>query len=259
MTRFAVTSLIALAAFFAIGWFLRGWERWAAFSALWVIYLTLFGLGVAFIRMNFFCPAICRANAGRPRVALTFDDGPDASATPVLLDLLRRENIPAAFFCIGRKVDAHPQLAARIVRERHLIANHTYRHLPRTAMMFGGELSREISQTQSAIERATGARPRFMRPPMGHTNPHYRRVLRKLGLTMIGWDVRSMDTRQEPARVIQRVLRQARDGSIILLHDGCGADGAANTQAVTEIVDGVVKGLRARGFSFERVDRMIGN
>ena len=164
---------MALAVFLGIGYFMSGAARWVAFSAFWVIYLTVIGCGVWFIRLGMFCPVIWRGRVGKKLVALTFDDGPDPLTTPLLLDYLREERIAATFFCIGKKVDAHPEIARRIVEEGHLIANHTYHHFWWTSLMWSGTLEREVSRTQEAIERATGVKPRYMRPPMGMTNPHF--------------------------------------------------------------------------------------
>jgi peptidoglycan/xylan/chitin deacetylase (PgdA/CDA1 family) len=207
---------------------------------------------VWFIRLGMFCPVTWRGRVGEGRVALTFDDGPDPDATPLLLDYLREQNIRATFFCIGKKVDAHPEIAKRIVEEGHVIGNHTYNHFWWTALMWGSELSREIEQTQEAIVRAPGMTPVYMRPPMGMTNPHYARVLHRLGMRMIGWDVRSLDTRKQVAEVIARVVRQTKDGSFVLLHDG-----SMPAEGLMEIVRGVVEGLRGKGLEFETVDRMI--
>jgi peptidoglycan/xylan/chitin deacetylase (PgdA/CDA1 family) len=184
-------------------------------------------------------------------VALTFDDGPDPATTPLLLDYLRDQKIRATFFCIGKRVDCHPTIAKRIVDEGHVIANHTYNHRWSTPLMWGASLAREIGETQDAIRRATGVEPEYMRPPMGMTNPHFAGVLRRAGLEMIGWDVRSLDTRKPVDEVIERVLKQAGDGSFILLHDG-----AVPAEGLMRIVRETVNGLRAKGFEFERVDRM---
>ena len=252
MSRFAFTSLLGIIAFFAIGLSLAGGTRLLAFTGLWLVYLTLFGLGIAFIQMKFFCRAICRGPTGRMQVALTFDDGPDPVTTTALLDLLREERISAGFFCIGKQVAAHPQITARIAAEGHVIGNHTYNHFWWTALMFRPGLTREILQTQDAIKQATGSVPVYMRPPVGMTNPHYPAVLHRAGLTMIGWDVRSMDTRWGLRDVIDHVLTKVRDGSIILLHDG-----SISRDGLLEIVNALIAGLRQRGFTFERVDRLI--
>src|SRR2546423_2570629 len=109
MSRFALSTVVALIAFFTLGASLQGWTRIIVLTCLWVGYLTLAGCGIAFIQMQFYGRAVCRGSTGRMQVSLTFDDGPDPLATPALLDLLCRENIPAAFFCIGKNVAAHPE------------------------------------------------------------------------------------------------------------------------------------------------------
>jgi len=229
-------------------------HRWGlvALTAIWAVYLPLFAMGMVNGRMQFFCPCICRGRAGKMRVALTFDDGPDPAATPALLDLLQREKIEAAFFCIGKNVAAHPQLAARIVEDGHLLANHTYRHPWWIGFLLSRSLTREIVLTQQAIERAAGITPRYLRSPMGITNPHFPAALRKVGMTLVGWDVRTFDTIGAEAAAIGRISRHARDGSIILLHDG----GVSPTRIV-QIAGAAISELRSRGYGFERLDRLI--
>jgi peptidoglycan/xylan/chitin deacetylase (PgdA/CDA1 family) len=85
------------------------------------------------------------------------------------------------------------------------------------------------------------------------TNPHYKGVLKRLGMQMIGWDVRSMDTRWETDDVIAGVLRQARDGSIILLHDG-----GSSADRIQQIVTPIISELRRKGFVFCRLDELVG-
>ena len=252
MSRFAYTSLLSIILFFAIGLSLHGWTRIWVYMALWTVYLTLVGCGIGFIRMSFFLPAVCCGQTGRRTIALTFDDGPDPAATPALLDLLFRENIHATFFCIGKHVATHPDIVARIHAEGHLLANHTYHHSPFTAFMGGRRLAEEIALAQQAICDAVGVTPIYFRPPVGLTNPHYARVLAGAGLSLIGWDVRSMDTFWTPEHVIARVLRQTRDGSIILLHDG-----GFPPERVVEITGEIIKGLRDLEYRFERLDRLF--
>ena len=100
------------------------------------------------------------AAAGRDEIALTFDDGPDPEVTPRVLDLLDAAGARATFFCIGRRVEAHPEIAAEIARRGHRIENHTYTHPHLFACYLAPALRREIEDAQRAIERATGRRPR---------------------------------------------------------------------------------------------------
>jgi peptidoglycan-N-acetylglucosamine deacetylase len=220
---------------------------------IWLIYLPICAAGVVFIRMNFFTRAVCRGSPGRKRIALTFDDGPDPQSTPAVLDLLRQEKIEAAFFCIGKNVAAHPELAARIVGEGHLVGNHTYGHPWLIPAYWGRRLENELRRGQEAIEKATGVISRFFRPPSGLTGAHFPKVLKRLDLTLIGWDVRSLDTVLTSEGVMGRIRRLTKDGSIIVLHDG-----GRPMDKVLEIVRFTIVETRARGFEFERLDRLIG-
>jgi peptidoglycan-N-acetylglucosamine deacetylase len=252
MSRFGMTTWAAIVAASVVTVVLRfPLSLWAMFG-VWAVYLPICALGVGFIRLNFYCRAICRSSIGRMRVALTFDDGPDPNVTPQVLDLLKDEKIEAAFFCVGKNVDANPELTARIAREGHLLANHTYRHPWFICMLWARRLTAELSRAQEAIERVTGAKPKLMRPPNGMTSLHFPAALKTLGLTMVGWNVRSLDTMVSAQHAVNRINRLTRDGSIILLHDG-GMDPAK----IVEIVRSTINNLRAKGFQFERLDRLI--
>jgi len=252
MSRFTLTTIIAIIAG-CLTLIVPG--RAASLMALagvWLIYLSICAIGMGRIRVQFYCPAICRGPVGHRRVALTFDDGPDPNSTPAVLDLLNREKISAAFFCIGKNVDAYPQLAARIVAEGHLLENHTYNHPWWISCLTSRPLTDEMARTQQSIQQATGITPRYFRSPAGLTNHHFPKALRRSGLTLVGWDVRPFDTSRNSKDVIDRILRKTRDGSIILLHDG-----GMPAQQITSIVIAAIAKLRARGLEFERLDRLI--
>jgi peptidoglycan/xylan/chitin deacetylase (PgdA/CDA1 family) len=249
MTRFQITLIIALAlgaATLAFGQFL-----WFAVVA--IAFLVVAGLGVAFPQMRFFGPFICRGNRSVRQVALTFDDGPDASSTPALLELLREEKLSAAFFAIGKRVTANPELAARIVREGHLLENHSYAHSNFTNFFPLPRLRAELAQTQAAITQATGIAPRSFRPPMGLSNPRIFRAARELGLTVVGWNARGLDTQTaDPQRIVARITRRLEPGGIILLHDG---NIPAGRLVLT--VKLLLDKLRERGYEIVRLDKLM--
>ncbi|HEY1923564.1 MAG TPA: polysaccharide deacetylase family protein, partial [Tepidisphaeraceae bacterium] len=247
MKRFYFTTVLAVVALTITSLTLGVPGRDWAVPVVWAAYLVVCGIGMVNIRMQFFGPAICRGVVGRMQVALTFDDGPDPEATPKLLDLLARENISATFFCIGKSVEAHPQIAARIAAEGHLIENHTYSHPWWISCIWGKRLADEMSLAQNAIQKTTGVMPRLMRSPAGLTNPFFPKTLRRFGLTLVGWDVRSFDTMGSAQKAIDRIRRHTRDGSIILLHDG-----GSSPARIVEIVSAAIEDLRSRGFAFER-------
>jgi peptidoglycan/xylan/chitin deacetylase (PgdA/CDA1 family) len=101
------------------------------------------------------------------------------------------------------------------------VENHSFAHSNYTNFYGREKLKAELLRAQAAIEKAAGVAPKFFRPPVGLSNPNTFRVARDLNLQVIGWNIRSYDTiTKEPARVVARIRRQLRPGSIILLHDG---------------------------------------
>jgi len=219
--------LAALTRFRLLAVPLLGLIAWACYRhhylpaiALAVLLLVIIVAGVFNPRLKLFGPYVCRGATARRWVALTFDDGPDPEVTPSLLDLLREEGVPAAFFCVGHRVDAHPELAARMVREGHQVENHSYAHSHATNVFTVSRLRADLGRTQESILRATGVRPTCFRPPMGLSNPRIFRAARSLGLAVIGWTARGLDTVQpQSERVVGRIVRRLRPGAIILLHD----------------------------------------
>ncbi|CAN5255634.1 hypothetical protein BH09SUM1_BH09SUM1_18620 [soil metagenome] len=228
-----------------------GWKL-AAAACVFIPFAGLFCAGIADMRLQLFCRAIWRGSRARREVALSFDDGPDPETTPALLDLLAEENVRAVFFCIGDRVEAHPEIARRIVREGHLIANHTQRHSYLTNFLGARGLDSEISDAQRAIYDATGLSPRFFRSPVGLTNPHFAKVLRAQRVLLIGWDFRALDRGRSAEAIARRVLRRTKPGSIIVLHDG-----GAPRENLLRAVRLVMEGLRKRRFRMVRLDRLM--
>jgi peptidoglycan/xylan/chitin deacetylase (PgdA/CDA1 family) len=218
-----------------------------------VVLAIAVGLGVTFPQLRFFGPFVCHNHGTAKRVALTFDDGPDDRSTPVLLDLLREEKIPAAFFSVGKRVAAHPELAARIVSEGHLLENHSYSHSYATNFFGVERLKEELQRTQSVVQEASGTAPRLFRPPMGLSNPRTFRAAHAVGLKVIGWSARGLDTQcTDPERVVRRILRRVQPGGIILLHDG-----NIPAERVVTTVKLLLAGLRERGYEVVRLDQLL--
>lgn len=198
--------------------------------------VALFAIGAADIRSGIFAKAICHLPADRRHlpftipagqpILLTFDDGPDPDVTPRVLDVLDKHGHRAIFFVIGSKAEAHPELVREIVRRGHVVGNHTYRHSPWANFLGARRLLADIRRTDAIIEKACGVRPVLFRPPLG-VCPHFlSSVVRQSGHAVVGWSVRSLDTRGEGREVvIRRIRRKLRRGAIVLLHDRLpGAD-----------------------------------
>jgi peptidoglycan/xylan/chitin deacetylase (PgdA/CDA1 family) len=249
LTRFHVIAMVAVV--MAFGSAVYGSMAWLIITV--TAFIAVTGLGVAFPQLSFFGMFICRGKKSQRSVALTFDDGPDEKATPQLLDLLKAAKIEAAFFCIGKKVAANPELAARIAREGHLLQNHSYAHSHCTNFFSVTRLRAELQETQTAIQAATGTAPQFFRPPMGLSNPRIFRVARELDLQVIGWNARSLDTIiTDPQKIVARIERRLKPGGIILLHDG-----DIPAARLVPTVKLLLATLRARGYAVVRLDKIL--
>jgi peptidoglycan-N-acetylglucosamine deacetylase len=249
MTRFHITLIVA-ALFGALA---LAFGNFILTGAVVAALLAVVGLGVAFPQLSFFGKFICRGKTSRRCVALTFDDGPDARSTPQLLDLLKEAKVEASFFCVGERVAANPELTARIVREGHLLQNHSYAHSHFTNFFSANRLRAELLQTQTAIQKATGIVPQFFRPPMGLSNPRIFRAARSLDLKIIGWTIRSLDTiTTDPGKIVARIARRLEPGAIILLHDG-------NIPAARLVltVKLLLATLRECGYEVVRLDKVL--
>jgi len=187
---------------------------------------------------------------GRRCVSLTFDDGPSPSHTPRLLEILRRSNVPATFFVIGREAERHPDVLCRAVADGHLIGNHTYSHPRLFCFLTPSRLRREIEQGQEAIERICGHRPRHFRSPVGLRHPLLNLYLQQAELEYISWTVRSFDTLMPQAdAILNRILRRVAPGDIILLHDHA----SAGAEAMLGLLPRMIEELKGRGFEFVTV------
>jgi peptidoglycan/xylan/chitin deacetylase (PgdA/CDA1 family) len=253
MSRFHTITVLFVLTALGAGLSLASPVRWFVLGLLLAAYLTLFILGVSVLKLNFFVSATCRGDSTAKRVALTFDDGPDPAATPVLLEVLRRHQIKAAFFPIGTKSGDDPEIIKQIDREGHILGNHSYRHAWWTNFLVSGALDQEMRMAQEAIEAAIGKIPAYFRPPMGLTNPHLKTALKKHGLSVVGWDVRPFDTTATAEKVTERVLRRIRNGSIIALHD----TGRAPAE-LARLTDELVTKIEERGYTFGDLEELTG-
>lgn len=185
-----------------------------------------------------------------PYIAMTFDDGPSATLTPKLLDLLASRHIKATFFVIGENVAEHPEIVARAAREGHEIGNHSWSH-PNFGKMSDEGVRRQIQQTDDAIKNATGRRPTLLRPPYGSITARQKRWIHdEFGYDIILWDVDPYDwKRPGPAVVRNRILKETRPGSIVLSHD--------IHPGTIEAMPSTFDELEAKGFKFVTVSELI--
>jgi len=158
------------------------------------------------------------------KIYLTFDDGPTPDITEWVLEELKKHQVKATFFCIGKNIDSHPNLFKKVIDEGHAIGNHTYNHLNGWKTI-SEEYLKNIFLCQSEINKIKSENGKRFRPPYGKINKFQSRKLRKLGYKIIMWDVLSGDFDQTitPEKCLENVLKNVVAGSIIIFHDSVKA------------------------------------
>jgi peptidoglycan/xylan/chitin deacetylase (PgdA/CDA1 family) len=195
-----------------------------------------------------------RSRDGRPVVALTFDDGPNPDATPVILDALRDRNVKATFFILGRHAEQWPDLVARVAREGHSIGNHGYYHR-KLHFKSPAYVRDDLERGTRAIERAANVRPRLFRAPHGFRSPWVSALARRLGQRTVGWSLGVWDSdRPGVDAIAERTVNGAKPGSILLLHDGDGYDPRGDRMQTAQAVPLIVDRLQAQGYRFDLLD-----
>ena len=193
------------------------------------------------------------------QIAFTFDDGPDPSYTPQLLDLLKKHETKATFFVLGRKAEQYPDIIRRIHEEGHQLGIHNYTHHSNWFMTPWTITKRHIDHSATIVKRITGTYPTFYRPPWGMINIFD--FLRLKKQTIVLWSVMASDWRSNigPQRLKSVLLQNITSGSVILLHDS-GDTFGANYDApkyMMEALDEVLFEIKRQGLTCIRVDEMI--
>lgn len=179
-------------------------------------------------------------------VALTFDDGPNNTTTPYLLDILKDNNVKATFFMLGQNVEQNEAVVKRVFDEGHEIASHSYSH-PNFTTLSADEIREQIFKTDKAIFNVTGTLPRNLRPPYGAIDANSADLV---GMPIIQWNVDSMDWKlKNPAKIAASVQQNVYDGSIILLHD-------IHDESVKS-VPAIITELRQENYEFVTVDELL--
>lgn len=189
------------------------------------------------------------------KIALTFDDGPYPDTTDKILDLLKKYDAKATFFVLGNKVERYPETIKREVAEGHEIANHTFNHVYFMRSISKATIMDEIVKTDKAIESLTGKKPLLFRPPGGYYNEQSIQIAKTLGYTTImwSWHQDTNDWRSPGVnRIINKVLNNARNGDIVLMHDYI--PGSLQTVKALETI---LYELDKRGFEFVTVTELM--
>ena len=185
-----------------------------------VLWFLVVLMGSSFISLNYHVKAYCsNPFETEKKIAITFDDGP-TEMTLLVLDILKKNNAKAAFFCIGKNIEKHPDILKKIAEEGHLVGNHSYSHSSFFDFYRKNKVIGEIKKTDALIESVLGMKTTLFRPPYGVTNPSIRRALEVTNHKTIGWNIRSLDGIVKNEKFIfDRIIKRITPGGIVLLHD----------------------------------------
>jgi peptidoglycan/xylan/chitin deacetylase (PgdA/CDA1 family) len=188
------------------------------------------------------------------QVALTFDDGPDRHYTVQILNILKREQVPATFFVLGKMAKKYPEVLKRIDQEGHVIGNHSFSH-PQLTKLRLTESDWQIIQTNKLIYQTIHKTPLLIRPPYGLINKGLESHYGQEGYKVIEWSVDTQDwAGPSPAKIVQTVQKEMEPGGIILQH--CA--GGKQLEATVKALPVLIKDLKEQGYQFVTVDQLLG-
>lgn len=234
---------------------------WMAISLVLAIVGTLAG-GIFFARLGLFARPIIAADprgcAGR--LALTFDDGPQASSTRAILDLLDAGGHRATFFVIGRAAAAEPALLREISVRGHALANHSFAHSHGTPFLSPGVLAAELERAEAQLAEARvppGTRGRWFRAPIGIISPRVAAAAEQVGLDLVSWTVSAWDGTGGATveSALRRLRRGLRPGAILVLHDG--AERGDREPIAPAVLMRLLDDLRERGLRSVTLDELL--
>ena len=189
-------------------------------------------------------------------VALTFDDGPNLTATLPIMEILDAAGVKGTFFEVGKAVDAEPQITRALYEHGQLLGNHSYNH---DQWRWLDPRYPELERTQRAFQRAIGVCPAYYRPPHGDRTPFIAHVVSDHHMRIVMWNVSSGDwAEKSPHTIARRIVRGAEPGSIILLHDGLDGIPATDRTVLVRALPLILDGLRAKHLDVVGLDKLIG-
>lgn len=189
----------------------------------------------------------------RGNIYLTFDVGYENGYTEGLLDVLKEEKVPAAFFVVGNFVEENPELVKRMADEGHIVGNHTMHHPDMSAISDEAAFKKELGELEAAYEKAVGKKmQKFYRPPQGKYSEANLEMANKLGYTTVFWSLAYVDWLQDsqPSKADSLNLLNERihPGAIVLLH----STSKTNSQILSELI----QGWKSQGYSFRALTEL---
>ncbi len=229
----------------------------AALAAVGAAAAGTLAVGVYDPESRLFGPVIGRGAGSSRTLYLTFDDGPNPTATAHIVQTLERERVPATFFMVGAHVRRYPDLTRRVAQAGHEIGNHTEHHV-KLHVRGPARIRAELEAAHRAIAETTGTAPRLFRAPHGYRNPFVGPIARQLGYRVVAWTFGVWDSARPGAEEIRRRVRaKSHPGAIVLLHDGDGYDPAGDRRQTADALPGIIRDAYDAGYAFRPLAELL--
>lgn len=193
------------------------------------------------------------AQESEKAIYLTFDAGYENGYTATLLDVLKEEKVPAAFFVVGNFVEENPELVKRMTDEGHIVGNHTMHHPDMSAISDEAGFRKEMSELEAAYKEAVGRDMlKFYRPPQGKYSEKNLEMANRMGYTTVFWSLAYVDWLQDsqPSReeALNILNKRIHPGAIVLLH--------STSKTNAEILQELLQGWKAQGYVFKSISEL---
>lgn len=190
---------------------------------------------------------------GEKAIYLTFDAGYENGYTATLLDVLKEEKVPAAFFVVGNFIEENPELVKRMTKEGHIVGNHTMHHPDMSAISDEAGFRKEMSELEAAYKKAVGRDMlKFYRPPQGKYSESNLEMANRMGYTTVFWSLAYVDWLQDsqPSReeALNILNKRIHPGAIVLLH--------STSKTNAEILRELLQGWKAQGYVFKPISEL---
>ncbi|MGB9892847.1 MAG: polysaccharide deacetylase family protein [Candidatus Saccharicenans sp.] len=227
------------------------------FVIFFLLFESLFIWAVFDHKSPLFGRVFWRGSKNWPCLALTFDDGPTEPYTSAILDILKKYQIKATFFVLGKKIELYPEILNKVAAEGHEIGNHGYCHelMP---LKSPSVIRDEIRRTENLIMNLTGKKPRLFRAPHGFKGPWVLKIVREAGYQPVSWSCGVWDTdRPGEGKIIQRSLKGFKNGAILLFHDGRGLEEKPDCTQLIKALPVIIEKALSRGYRLITVSELL--
>jgi len=217
-----------------------------------ILFVASIVWGVVCVKSQMFIPVFNNNPKQNNKIALSYDDGPDSVNTVKILEILEKYNAKANFFLIGEKLKKNQEIAKELHNAGHFIGNHSYYHKNTFPVKLRKNIKKEIADTNAEIEKITGKKNMYFRPPFGVINPTISRAISSLNMQVIGWSIRSFDTKNtNKEKILSSIISKIKSGDIILLHD--------TSKHVLWLTEELLKYFKENNLQTLRIDKLIDN